>query len=206
MKTTRLPGLHYWSVFQPDRRIDFNGFFVEREGANLLIDPMPLDGAQRAFVAERGGAPWILISNPHHLRDAGALAEHFGAQVLAPETDREAFEAEGAGIHGWFASSKDLPGAVAAQVDVHWIEGGKSPKEAVFELTQLNALVFGDAVRSHESGQLRLLPDPMVSDKSKLAASVKALGAKRPEAILLGDGDSLFNGAAETLHAFASGL
>ncbi len=206
MKTTRLPGLNYWSVYQPDRRIDFNGFFVEREGANLLIDPMPLDDDQRAFVAERGGVQWILVSNPDHLRDAAALAEHFGAQVLAPETDAETLEAAGAGVHAWFAGTKDLPEAVSAQVDVLWIEGGKSPKEAVFELTQLNALVFGDAVRSHESGQLRLLPDPKVSDKSKLTASVKALGAKRPEAILLGDGDSLFNGAAEALHAFAREL
>ncbi len=88
MKTTRIDGLHYWGAYQPDRRIDFNGWFWERAGGNVLIDPMPLDESQLAFIKERGGARWILVNNAEHMQPSTA------AQSRSPNRDGVSLETE----------------------------------------------------------------------------------------------------------------
>ena len=52
-------------------------------------------------------------------------------------------------------------------------------------------------MRSHVSGRLMLLPEAKTTDRPQLTADVKALAGPGVDAVLLGDGDSLFRGAAE---------
>ena len=59
---------------------------------------------------------------------------------------------------------------------VHWLGGGKSEAEPAFVIEPMRAAIFGDLVRSHESGRLRLLPDPKLSDRERAIADVRALG------------------------------
>ncbi len=77
MKRTILENLYFWSEFQRDRAIDFNGYFWVRSGGNILIDPPPLDEAGVAFVREKGGARWILLTNADHWRAADSLRAAF---------------------------------------------------------------------------------------------------------------------------------
>lgn len=205
MKSTRLPGLHYSAVYQPDRRIDFNGFFWECEGGNLLIDPMPLPPDQLAYVLERGGARWILVTNADHLRAAPELADELGAEIVAPEAEHERFGARSGCVKHWFEDRATLPGDLGRAIDVRWLGGGKSEREPAFVLEPLGAILFGDLVRSHESGRLRLLPEPKLSDPGRAAADVRALGADY-RAVLLGDGDCIFLGAREALEELQSSL
>ena len=39
MRKTVAPGVWSWSRWQPDRGLDFNGFFVETAEGNLVVDP-----------------------------------------------------------------------------------------------------------------------------------------------------------------------
>lgn len=195
MKTTRLPGLFTWSVFQDDRGIDFNGFFLVREGGNLLVDPMPGSDHHRKFVAERGGAASVLVTNADHWRAAGDWQASTGAKILAPATERDRLGERAAQVDHWYTRRDDLPDGLPDEVDLAWIHGGKSPQEAVLYFKDLRALLFGDVVRSHASGTLCLLPEAKLADPARVHADVLALRDVHLEAILLGDGDSLFVGA-----------
>lgn len=206
MKTTRLPGLHYWSAYQPDRRIDFNGFFLEGLAGGVLIDPLPLDAAQLEFVRSRGGARFILLTNADHWRDSARLKRELGARLCAPAAERERLAARAAEVSDWFSAEQPLPRELTEGLEVHWLGGGKSPAEAVFVAKRLNAVFFGDAVRSHESGTLRLLPPEKLSAPSVLQRDLRPLLERPFEAVLLGDGDNLLTGAAAALSSLSRKL
>lgn len=203
MKSTKLAGLFYSGRYQPDRRIDFNGFLWKRAGGNVLIDPMPLDEGEQAFLREQGGASWILVTNADHLRAAPELAQALGARIAAPEGERARLGDQAARVDHWFDGRDSLPDGLGSEIDVRYLGGGKSEREAQLVIEPLRALVCSDLIRSHESGVLRLLPEPKLSDAARAAADVRALGTDF-DAVLLGDGDCLFHGARaalEELHA-----
>ena len=202
MKSTILEGIHYWSVFQPDRDIDFNGFLWVRPAGNVLIDPMALDEGELAKLKELGGARWILITNHDHLRAGPALMEALGAELLAPTAERAAFGQDAGVVDHWFASTGDLPGGLGREITVHAMPGGKSAGEVALYLAGPRALLFGDVVRSHVSGVLCLLPEPKLSDRAALVAALQPLREYPAAGILLGDGDSFFLEGAARFAAF----
>ncbi|MEZ5988389.1 MAG: cupin domain-containing protein [Planctomycetota bacterium] len=206
MKTTRLPGLLSWSLFQPDRGIDFNGFFWRRpEGrGGLMIDPLALDEAGLATVREAGGVADVLVTNFDHLRAAPALKEAFGARVLAPAEERERFGDRAGVVDAWFGD--ELPEDLRADVQVFPIRGGKSPVEAALYLRPLKALYFSDLVRSHASGALILMKDEKLADKQRVLDDLRRVLPLPFEAVLLGDGDCVWTGARDALCGFLEAL
>ena len=118
-----------------------------------------------------------------------------GASIAAPEPDRERLGARAANVDHWFGPDQALPDGLGQAFEVRWLHGGKSPAEAALYLVPQRALLFGDLVRSHESGRLRMLPDDKLSDPARARSDVRTLRDLNLEAILLGDGDSLFTGA-----------
>ena len=195
MKDTVLDRLHVWSVYQPERRIDFNGVFWRRPAGNVMFDPMPLCEEQAEFVTAMGGVRAIVVSNADHWRATDELARRFGAEIAAPSADRSRLQERTTRVTRWYASAAELPASLAPDVDVHLLHGGKSSAETAFYLRPLRALLFADAVRSHVSGRLRMLPDDKLSDRARLTADLLALRDLNLQAILVGDGDCLFTGA-----------
>jgi hypothetical protein len=206
MKDTLLEGLHAYSEWQPDRRIDFSSFFWARPEGGVLIDPLPLSDAQRGFVAERGGVRSILLTNADHWRATSVLREALGARVAAPAADREALGARAAEVDVFFEQRTELPDGLGDEIDIRWVRSGKTAAEAVLYLEPLRALVFGDVVRSHVSGQLMLLPDAKLEDRGQVVRDVLALRDINQHAILLGDGDSLWTGARSAFLEFLRDL
>ncbi len=78
------------------------------------------------------------------------------------------------------------------------VRGGKTPGEAILYLKPLKALLFGDIVRSNASGRLELLPDAKLSDKQAVLDSLRRVIPLPFKAILLGDGDPVFQDARES--------
>lgn len=204
MKSTRIRGLYYWSRYQADRRIDFNGFYLADPSGGVLVDPMPLSPEELNELRDLGGARRIVVTNADHLRAAEELKEECGARLVAPECERDRLE--GVAVDDWFTDADGLGPGLSERWEVHWLRGGKRPLEAAIHVPAQGLWIFGDAVRSHESGRLRLLPDPKIADRSELEASIKALAGRDVQAVLLGDGDCIFNGAREALEAFVEGL
>ncbi|HKQ97881.1 MAG TPA: MBL fold metallo-hydrolase [Candidatus Polarisedimenticolia bacterium] len=198
MKPTILEGLHLWSVFQPDRGIDFNGFFwVRGDGANVLIDPLPVDETKSAFIRAKGGVRWILITNADHWRAADALRDTFRAEIYAPAAERARLDRDGRRPDHWYDANGGLPGVLRESMTALPIRGGKTPGEMAFYLKPLQALLFGDIVRTSVPGRLGLLPDAMLSDKASVLDSLRRAIPLVFKAILLGDGDCIFHDARE---------
>ena len=204
MKKTKLNGLYYWGRLQADRQIDFNGFYWAREGGGVLIDPMEMSADERALLDQLGGAQSIILTNFDHLRATEELKTALGLEVWAPAAERERFGQAAAVIDHEYTAASGLPGEL--EIEAFEMRGGKSEVEMALYLKPLKALLFGDVVRSHESGVLRLLPDPKVADRALLVQSVKALADLPLEAVLLGDGDSHYYRADQAFAEFLAEL
>ena len=199
MKRTVLDGLHLWSAFQPDRGIDFNGFFwVRPAGGNVLIDPLPLDEAKNSFIRERGGARWIVVTNADHWRATDAARERFRAEVWAPAAERERLARDGRKADHAYDGTSALPLELREEVEALPLRGGKTECEMALYLKPIRALLFGDVVRSQASGRLTLLPDEKLSDKKAVLDSMRRAIPLPFETILVGDGDCVFQDARET--------
>ncbi len=205
MKSLHRPDLFAWSVFDEARDVDFTGHLWVRPEGNVLFDPMPMSDHDRAHLDRLGGAPWILISNADHVRDAARLAAELGADIGAPADERDRSE---------FAS-------LAAATSVDWIpadsihaptgvrcitmRGSKSAGELAFLLPG-GVLVTGDLVRAHRAGSLNLLPDPKLGDKAAAVASVARLAELEVTAVLVGDGQSIFRDGGSRLRELVEAL
>jgi uncharacterized cupin superfamily protein/glyoxylase-like metal-dependent hydrolase (beta-lactamase superfamily II) len=207
MKKTILENLYVWNAFQPERGIDFNAFFWVRPGGdNVLIDPLPLDEAKAAFIRERGGARWILVTNADHWRASDAVRDAFRAAVYAPAAERERLARDGRKTDHGFDGNGGLPAELREEVTALPVRGGKTEGEMALYLKPLRAIVFGDVVRSHVSGRLTLLPDEKLSDKGAVLDSLRRAIPLPFEAILVGDGDCVYQDAREAFFRMLDGL
>ena len=192
MKHLHRPDLRCWSAFDESRDIDFNSVAWIRAGGNVLVDPMPMGEHDLAQLTELGGAAHIVITNSDHLRDGIALAERFGAELVAPQAEREVFPA----AVTRFVGDGD---EVVEGLGVFELDGSKTPGELSLLLDH-DTLITSDLVRAQRPGQLNLLPDEKLSDRAAAVRSVARL-AQLPglSAVLVGDGWSLFDRCSQAL-------
>lgn len=204
VKKTCIDGLYYWSRFQPDREIDFNGFYWARPKGGVLFDPLDLGPAERAALDLHGGARWIVLTNFDHLRAAPDLARELSLEVLAPAEERARFGDAAGAVDGWYTAAAGLPEELG--IEAVELTGGKSPVEMALYLRPLEVLLFGDLVRSHASGRLMLLPDAKLADRERVVAGLRPLTELAKRAVCLGDGDSIWYRADEAYSELVSSL
>ncbi|MBD5634381.1 MAG: cupin domain-containing protein [Candidatus Eremiobacteraeota bacterium] len=187
MQQTMLAGIAMWSVWQPDRNLYFNSFFVAMPDGNVAIDPLPLSETDAAEIASRGGLAWVLITNRDHERDARAVATRFGARLVSSE--REAPLLSGP------VDRTLKPGESFADAVVIALEGVKTPGEIALWWQARSTVLVGDALWGSPAGAVRLMPDDKLGDPARAVLSLRALRACRPEHLLVGDGACIFGGA-----------
>jgi uncharacterized cupin superfamily protein/glyoxylase-like metal-dependent hydrolase (beta-lactamase superfamily II) len=204
MKKLSIAGWYSWSRWQPDRNLFFASHLLVRESGNVTFDPLPTDDAENAEIEALGGVAVVLLTNRDHERGAAAMRERFGARILASRVEAESFrlhvddvfDAAPASFpssrsHG---SSELVPGITALA-----LEGAKTPGEVTFHLPDHRVAVVGDAMIGQPAGTLSFLPDENLADSEALALSLRRLWALTPQALLLGDGDSLFAGVDDAM-------
>lgn len=162
-----------WSRWQPDRGLPFNSYFFETSAGGVAVDPLALDENDVAFLRSRGGVSAIVVTNPEHVRESGALREAFGATIVDDARDDD----------------EVFPGAFALRVD-----HGKSPEFAL-HLRDVRAAIVGDAMIGAPAGALSLLPDAKLADPRGLAMHLRRLWALDLETLLLCDGYPVFGNA-----------
>jgi glyoxylase-like metal-dependent hydrolase (beta-lactamase superfamily II) len=187
MQQTMLAGIAMWSIWQPDRNLYFNSFFVARPDGNVAIDPLPLPEADAAEIAACGGLAWVLITNRDHERDGRTLAARFDARIVCGE--REAPLLAGP------VDRTLQPGEVFAGATVIAFDGLKTAGEIALFWPEHQAALVGDALWGSPAGALRMMPDEKLADPQRAALSLRALHACRPEHLLVGDGACIFGGA-----------
>jgi uncharacterized cupin superfamily protein/glyoxylase-like metal-dependent hydrolase (beta-lactamase superfamily II) len=189
MQATVVDGIRIWSAWQPGPNVFFNSFFIEAEGGNLIVDPLPLADADAAEIEARGGAAWVVVTNRDHERDAANVAARFGAKIAASEADAPLLGLEVARRLG---GDDEIGGA-----RVLAFEGLKTLGEiALFFLAKKTAIV-GDALWGDVAGSVRL--GPKLADPAKAALSLRRLAATKAEHLLIGDGQCLFGNATAAI-------
>ena len=191
MQSTIVSGVSMWSVWQPERNMFFNSFFIARPDGNLAIDPLPISDADADEIAARGGIAWVVITNRDHERDARALATRFGAKIAAsaPDVAMLTGTVDRALAHG------DTIGD-ARVIALH---GFKTPGECALWFGDLRTVVLGDALWGAPVGALTLMPDDKLTDPRRAALSLRYVAATHPEHLLLGDGASVFGNATAAI-------
>lgn len=192
MRKTVVPGVWSWSRWQPDRDLDFNGFFAEGAEGNLVVDPVEPDEATLAALRERGVAA-VLVTNRDHERAAAAVVAATGARVIASALD--------APLLTQHVDRTVMPGDVVHGWTVIGLDGFKTPGEiALYDPARRTAIV-GDALWGTPAGALTLMPDAKLADPVRATLSVRALRALHLDHLLVGDGACVFGGAHAALGA-----
>lgn len=192
MRKTVVPGVWSWSRWQPDRDLDFNGFFVEGADGNLVVDPVELDEATLAGLRERGVAA-VVVTNRDHQRATAAVVAATGAQVIASALDAPLLAQRvdrtvepGDVVHGW---------------RVIGLDGFKTPGEIALHDSARRAAIVGDALWGTPAGALTLMPDAKLADPVRATLSARALRALRLDHLLVGDGACVFGTAHAAIGA-----
>ncbi len=199
MKCLHRPDLFGWSVFNPERNIDFHSVVWVRDQGNVVIDPLPMSEHDRAHLDKVGGAAFIVVTNSDHTRDAVRLTESTGAELLGPAGERDGFPLECA---RWLEDGD----VVVEGLNAYAVEGSKTPGELALVL-EGSTLITGDLIRAHEGGRLRLIPEAKLKDKKRAIESVKRIAAMGPfDAVLPGDGWPVFRDAQKVLDELVASL
>jgi len=120
MQKLSLPGMAMWSVWQPDRAMYFNSFFLQRDDGNIAVDPLATSEDDVAYLRSNGGVAWVIITNRDHERKARDLASAFGAKIASGEK-------EAALLGGPVDRALKDGETFTAGIEVIALEGGKTP-------------------------------------------------------------------------------
>lgn len=194
MKSLHRVDLYTWSTFDSERNVDFNSVLWVRPQGNVVVDPLPMSEHDEKHLASLGGVRLIVITNSDHVRATEALRETTRAEVAGPAAERETFPIA---CDRWLADGGTaVPGLRAIALD-----GSKTPGELALVLEE-TTLITGDLVRAHRAGSLMMLPDAKLTDREAARRSVERLASlERIEAVLCGDGWSVFSGGHGMLRA-----
>jgi uncharacterized cupin superfamily protein len=184
----KIPGLSMWSVWQPDRNVFFNSFFVRRPEGNALVDPLAASDESVERIVAMGGVALIIVTNRDHERKARDFAARFGAKIAASAVDGPLLSGpvDIALRHG------DEP---VSGCRVIAMQGLKSPGEIALHLAREKTAIVGDALWGDPAGAVRLLPDEKLLDPAAAVSSIRKLWALKLETLLVGDGACLFGDA-----------
>lgn len=207
MKSLHRSDLYSWSVFDLERNVDFNGIAWIRPEGNVLIDPVPLSEHDLTHLKALGGVAWIVITNSDHIRATKDIVEWSHATVAAPIAEQATFPLAETGVTTaeqirWLDDGDNVvPGLKAIA-----LHGSKTPGELAL-LLENTTLITGDLVRAHKAGSLMLLPDGKLKNRSDAIASIhKLIALPNIEAVLVGDGWSVFRDGGDRLKELAIAL
>ncbi len=187
-----LPGIFIWPWFSSRHGYDFNGVLVLDSSGNLCIDPVEPDADALARL-EKEGVARILLTNRNHVRAANLVRERTGATVAIHPADAVYASEQGARI-----DEDLLVGSVAGPFSIVGVPG-KSPGEIALHDRRRRLLIVGDAVIGNPAGQLSLLSERVMDDPPRLRASLRQLLELDVDAVLVGDGVPILEGAHERL-------
>ena len=197
-----LPGIWHWTARHPNIGMEVSCHWLDEGG--VAIDPLlPGDGLE--FFRGRPQAPAaVLLSNRHHYRHAGALADAFGARILASRPGMHEFQEEQAVEP--FDFGDELPGGVTA-----FEVGGICPDDTAFHIPAARALLLADgivdgALHGAEPG-LGFVPDKLMDDPAQtkaalLAAARRALEELEFDHLLMAHGPPYIGDGRASLQAF----
>ena len=190
-----LPGVFTWAWLSPEKKIDFNGWYLATPDEPILIDPPHCPEAALDEIEQRGAPKAILLTNKDHIRQAEAYAGRFRAPILIHQADAPLLAGR---IGGVFKHGDDLPGGAHAIR----IPDSKSPGETAFLIRRANAVILGDALIGRPEGQLNLLPAERLADVTRAREGIRVLLKYSFDGVLVGDGAPIPRGGRRAIEDF----
>lgn len=191
MQATVIPGVAMWSLWQPERNVFFNSFFIETPEGNLVVDPLAASDADIGEMESRGGIAWIVVTNRDHERGARTLAARFDARL--------ATSSEEAKLLSGPVDRTLLDRELFCGARIIALEGLKTPGEFALHLRERETVLVGDALWGDPAGSFRLMPDEKLADPPRAAESMRRLAALVPQHVLVGDGACIFGAAQRAI-------
>jgi hypothetical protein len=192
------PGIWHWTAMHPKSGWEASSYFLPDTG--VLLDPLaPPEGMDR--LEELGPPREIVLSNRHHYRHCGELAERFGLRVRAPRVGMHEFDAD-APVDPYDFGDQLAGGAVV----VHEV-GAICPDEAALHIPSLSALGVADGVIHYDG--LSFVPDELMDEPEQTKRGLKEAYARLAgelefEHLLTAHGEPVVGGAREELRRFAA--
>jgi uncharacterized cupin superfamily protein/glyoxylase-like metal-dependent hydrolase (beta-lactamase superfamily II) len=195
MQPLTIPDVFMWSLWQPDRNVFFNSFFIRRPSGNVVVDPLAAPDEDLAAMDSMGGVALVVITNRDHERRARDFAARFHARIAASEGDAPLLSGPVDGA----LDDGDEPFEGARVIA---FSGLKSPGEIAIHLSAHKAAIVGDALWGDPAGSVRLLPDAKLLDPKAAVLSLRRLWALKLETLLVGDGACIFGDADRIIGAY----
>lgn len=191
-----LPGIWTWSVFNAEKGMNFNGWYLRKAREAVVIDPPSPSEADLREIQEGGSPVAILLTNKHHTRATSSLRDKFGCPVWVHEADLPLMEIP---VERTYRDGDLLPCGLRAIT----VPDGKTPGETAFLFEgAARTLIVGDAVLGKPPGSLSMLPADKFKDLSRARAGLRILLGQDFEALLLGDGEPILRGGRKALESF----
>jgi glyoxylase-like metal-dependent hydrolase (beta-lactamase superfamily II) len=187
-----LTDIFMWSWFSEPHGYHFNGFFIRHPAGNLCIDPAEPDEAVLNELARQGVAR-ILLTNRNHVRAANRVCLVTKAPTAIHPADAAYARAQGAELDDELQVGEEVGPLVSVGVP------GKSPGELAFYWPERKVLIVGDAIIGNPPGSLGLLRESVMDDPPRLRESVRKLLDLDFDALLVGDGQPVLQGAKARL-------
>ncbi|HZC03577.1 MAG TPA: MBL fold metallo-hydrolase [Gammaproteobacteria bacterium] len=187
-----LTDIFMWSWFSEPHGYNFNGFFIRHPAGNLCIDPAD-PGEEVLNELARQGVARILLTNRNHVRAANRVRLTTKAPTAIHPADAAYARAQGAELDDELQVGEEVGPLVSVGVP------GKSPGELAFYWPERKILLVGDAVIGNPPGSLGLLRESVMDDSPRLRESVRKLLDLDFNALLVGDGQPVLQGARARL-------
>lgn len=191
-----LTGLLHYSCLHEGIKQPVHSYYVAT--ARVAIDPMAPDGIV-AMLEAAGGVDRVVLTNRHHYRAAGVLAEAFGCTIHVPLSGLHEFE-QGRDVVGYEWGEELAPGIVAHEV------GAICPDDGALLIdVGPGALALADAVIAWVDG-LAFVPDFLIDEpetvKGRTLERLEALLDLEFDALLLAHGEPIQSRAKDAIRAF----
>ncbi len=192
-----LPDIFSWAWFSEPHGYDFHGTLVLHEKGNLCIDPVEADEEVLDRLAKEGVSR-ILITNRNHVRVANRVGKRTGARAAIHPADADHARGQGMQIDASLETGQRVGPFEVVAVP------GKSPGEVALHDASRRLLIVGDALIGNPPGELSLLRDRVLDDPPLLRQSARRLLELDFDALLVGDGVPILEGARERLRTLVA--
>lgn len=151
-----LPGIFHWTTHHEKIGADVHSCWLEDADGGVLIDPrVPEEGLD--WFQERGKPHDVLLTNRHHYRDSGHIADAFGSAI----------HAHAAGMHEFTKGEEVEPFEFGAALPHGFLAvevGVLCPEETAFHTVREGGILFlGDAV-VRWGKELGFVPEEHIGD------------------------------------------
>lgn len=164
-----LPGVHRWSAFSPEHKVELTSHSV-RDGRSLLVfDPIPLTAEVSDWFPTPCAPDAVVLTNENHERDAGAWRDRYPLAIWAASEAQITLS----GVRRWDPARPPFEGW-----EIVPLPGGAGGETAWFH-AERSLVVFGDAVLNLPGRGLEVLPAKYCRDLPMLRASLRTL-VRRP--------------------------